>query len=328
MNALSLPFLSALVGASAGALATGLMRSIARAAGWVAQPNPLVPQHRAPTALLGGLGIVSGYLLSIATTSRQIALEQLGLLLPVAGYLLLGTIDDMRPLRAGTKLAWQSALALAAVMLGVRAPLSNNGLIDGLASACWIVLMVNAVNVTDVCDGLAAGVASVGFIALGIWDPATAPLSWALAGACVGFLSFNRPNASIFMGDAGSLSLGYLLAGFSLRALGHSGGWHGAIKAVAAGAVFLFEVAFLIAMRRRKGLPFWRGSRDHFSLRMQAAGFSKWRTNIISWAAAALACLAATFAGSVSAVTTLAMVLTACGVTACAGLWLSRHEVR
>src|SRR5207244_8786222 len=142
--------------------------------------------------------------------------------------------------------------------LGVRAPLTGWVWLDTLVAVGWMVLMMNAVNVTDVCDGLAAGLSAIGLVALGAWDSPLRPCAWALAGACGGFLVFNRPPASIFMGDAGSLVLGYALATLSLRLLSHGGAWPGIAFAVAASTLFLFETVFLIAVRGRKRLPFWK----------------------------------------------------------------------
>src|SRR5262249_13177170 len=141
--------------------------------------------------------------------------------IPAAGYLALGLWDDLRPLRPLGKLILQLAFAgLAAWHARSDGGPTGVGALDAALRVAWIVLLVNAVNVTDVCDGLAGGIAAIGFAFLGAWSPAGRPLAWGLAAACAGFLVFNRPPASIFMGDAGSHLLGYALAWISFPLLG------------------------------------------------------------------------------------------------------------
>jgi hypothetical protein len=101
------------------------------------------------------------------------------------------------------------------------------------------------------------------------------------------------------MGDAGSHLLGYALAWISFPLLGR---WPDGLMAVAAVAPFLFEVTFLIVVRTRRGMAWWRGSPDHFALRMQAAGLSRRRTVALSWAAAAVVGVLASWLPSVSPV--------------------------
>jgi len=308
-------------GALGGALGTWLVRGLARRAGFVAKPNPIVPQHRAPTAYLGGVGIAVG----IATTMLLVP-DTCGraFVLPAAGYLALGLWDDLRPLRPLSKLIFQLALAGLAAWLARGGGPSGIGALDAALRVAWIVLLVNAVNVTDVCDGLAGGIAAIGFTFLGAWNPGMRPLAWGLAAACAGFLVFNRPPASIFMGDAGSHLLGYALAWTSFPLLGR---WPDGLMAVAAVAPFLFEVTFLIVVRTRRGMAWWRGSPDHFALRMQAAGLSRRRTVALSWTAAAVVGVLASWLPSASPVSHAVF---GAGLAAAAGAfaaWLLRHDV-
>jgi UDP-GlcNAc:undecaprenyl-phosphate GlcNAc-1-phosphate transferase len=316
-----------LAGTGGGVAGTWLVRSIARARGIVAKPNPIIPQHHKPTAYLGGVGIAIGFAAALFALRTPLGGESLAAIVPALGFLVLGLVDDLRPLRALPKLIVGTGLATVAVLLGLSPTITGVALIDAALAIGWIVLVVNAANVTDVCDGLAGGIAAVGLLYLGLVVPASRPMAWGLAGACLGFLVFNRPPASIFMGDAGSLLLGFALAALSLRVFEAQPVWPGLAMAAAPCALFVFEAFFLIMVRRAKGLPFWKGSPDHFSLRMQAAGWSKWRTDLVSWAAAAGTCALAwlmpawPLAGQVSAV---AVVIAASWGFAS---WLLRHEV-
>ena len=137
------------------------------------------------------------------------------------GALLLGLLDDKYRLSPWTKLAVQFVLAGAAVAGGVRitAFIGDNWLMRAV-TVLWIVLITNSFNLLDNMDGLCAGAAAIAggilsFLALenGQWRLALALA--ALAGACLGFLKYNRAPATIFLGDAGSLCVGYLMACFT-----------------------------------------------------------------------------------------------------------------
>lgn len=315
------------VGVLGGAAGTWLVRSIARAAGIVAKPNPIIPQHQKPTAYLGGVGIAIGGTASWFALRVPMGGEALAILAPAVGFLVLGLVDDLWPLRAMPKLIIGTVLASVAVLLGLSPSITGLPWVDAALAIVWIVLVVNAANVTDVCDGLAGGIAAVGLLYLGFVAPAIRPMAWGLAGACLGFMVFNRPPASIFMGDAGSLFLGFALAAFSLRLFDVQPPWPALPMAIAPCALFVFEAAFLIAVRRTKGLPFWKGSPDHFSLRMQAAGWSKWRTDLVSWAVTGAVCVLALLMPALPlAVQVSAVVVILVGSWGFAS-WLLRHEV-
>ena len=263
--------------AAAAIASTWVARSLALRLGFVSHPNPIVPQHTEPVAYLGGAGIAVAIV--IASLSGAKTIVPLFIWLPALLFLALGVADDLRPFSAAKKLLLQSAVAMLAVILGFRADVSGIAILDAFAAFLWIIALVNAVNVTDVCDGLVAGVSVPLFLALALLNPARAPLALAVAGACVGFLFFNRPPATIFLGDGGSHLLGFLAA--TLTPL--SGRSFPAALLVM--GVFLFELLFLVFVRTRKGLRWWLGSRDHFALRLQAAGLSKVQTDLVAIAA-------------------------------------------
>jgi UDP-GlcNAc:undecaprenyl-phosphate GlcNAc-1-phosphate transferase len=196
--------------------------------------------HRRPTARLGGIGIWWGFTVALGLLTfghplwrAALAAADPGLTGLLAGggaVLVVGLVDDVRSLPAPAKLALQSAAALLLYALGWRVETLGLPGLGTVATGAWslpltlawVVLVTNAVNLIDGLDGLACGVALVATLAAVVMlAPAGGPLvvvAAALAGALAGFLWFNLNPALIFMGDAGSLFVGFLLAGLTLRA--------------------------------------------------------------------------------------------------------------
>jgi UDP-GlcNAc:undecaprenyl-phosphate/decaprenyl-phosphate GlcNAc-1-phosphate transferase len=275
------------VGAALGVVATWVSRAAARRLGVVSDPDPFVAGHTQPVALLGGVGIAAAAAAALALDSDRAGVGAAA----VAGALLflaVGLLDDVREQGPGTKLALQLAAASVAAALGARPGLTDDTVLDASFAVAWIVVVVNAVNVTDVCDGLVAGLAAIALCAFAASDSSLWALSLAICGACLGFLVFNAPPASVFLGDAGAGFLGFALASLSLSAVRAAGSGASAwAQAALMLGVPLFELAFIVLARRSRGVPWWRGSADHISLRLQAAGLSRWQTDVIAWTAAA-----------------------------------------
>jgi len=200
--------------------------------------------HCRPTPRLGGLGIFWGFCLALVVATYahpdwrapggDVHLELLGLLAGGGVMVVAGLVDDIRGLRWTTKLAWQ---VVAAVMLHAAGwkveslGLPGFGIVAvgswSLAlTVGWVVFVTNAVNLIDGLDGLACGVALIGSIAtsflLGGSPEPERFVALALTGALLGFLWFNLNPALIFMGDAGSLFVGFVLSAVTLRAGQHA----------------------------------------------------------------------------------------------------------
>jgi UDP-GlcNAc:undecaprenyl-phosphate GlcNAc-1-phosphate transferase len=306
----------------AGYITTLLAERLANATEFVAAPNPLVAQHVRPVAYLGGLGVLGGVVCGVVVSGRPAPENYL--IAGIALYTLLGVVDDARPFRPGAKLTLQLAVAIVAVAMGLRANLTGVPLVDDAFLVFLVVMLVNAVNFTDVCDGL---VASLGVVALGaaaiVLHPANVSICLAGSGACAGFLLRNKPPACIVLGDAGSHLIGFLLAAVWIGAIA-TGGAHNVIRGALVYGVFLFELLFITSVRIWKGLPWWRGSPDHFSLRMQAAGWSRGQLD----AAAALSAAALGFLGwAVSKIGALPAVLCALTYGAAVSVYLLRCEI-
>jgi UDP-GlcNAc:undecaprenyl-phosphate/decaprenyl-phosphate GlcNAc-1-phosphate transferase len=319
-------------GAVIGAAATWLARRLAWRVGIVNHPNAIVPQHTRPIAYLGGAGIAAGVAgaLLLAAARQGAGWEALHRIDLITGgilFLTLGLVDDVHPFRPLPKFGLQLAAAMIVVYLRTGPPTGWADLIDMGLSVGWIVTLVNAVNLTDVCDGLAAGLACIQFIALAILVPSDAVWALAIAGSCIGFLVFNAPAASIFLGDAGSHLLGFWLAGLTLDLLGSGPDVIRAIQAALIGGVPLFELIFVSTMRMRKGIPWWRGSPDHFSIRLQAAGYSRWATDALAWAAMLLLAGSTLLIDHAQPPATLALLALLCCVTLWCWVYLEGREV-
>lgn len=281
---------------AAGVGATWGVRGLARRLGIVNKPNPLVPQHTKPIAYLGGVGLGIGAacgMLAMTLSSRGgmdgIGVPPLTIAVPAVLFLVLGAVDDLVAFEPSRKFLLQSVIAGLAVALGLWSPLTGIELVDRVLAWFWIVTLVNAFNVTDVCDGLLGSLSAVMFGFIGLAYPALAPVCIVLLASCCGFLVFNKPPATIFLGDAGSHLLGALAAALTIAGarVSQVDSVSHLLAAVLLVGVPLFELAFLVVVRTRKGLAWWRGSPDHFSLRMQAGGLSRLRTDLIACLVAA-----------------------------------------
>ena len=273
------PWAYALVAAAVVTLAgTPVLRRIALATEFVDHPVASHKSHTSPTPYLGGVGLIVAVLVGALFTSRltsQVEIVALG------GSLIgcLGLLDDHRSVSALFRSAVELGVAGVALAAGLRIHATDIGPLDGVITLVWIVGVTNAVNLMDNMDGLAAGVsaaAATAIFALAVLgeQPVTATLAAALAGACIGFLAHNKRPASIFMGDTGSLFLGFVLAVTAIRV-------SPALTPPTSFAVPLMLLALPVLdtttvtlARLRHGRSISQGGRDHLSHRLVAVGLS------------------------------------------------------
>ncbi len=225
------------------------------------------------------------------------------------GIHILGLVDDRRALGPWSKLFWQFSMAAALVAGGeCMAPgafrvltfLDHFGMVGVIASMAlsvvWLVLLTNAFNFLDNMDGLSAGVAFL--CALMFFLAALYSRQWFICalltvymGSILGFLCFNFPPASIFMGDGGSMVLGFFLAALTMRTTyypGH-GRWYAVFMPLIVVAVPLYDMAVVSVLRLRRGKSPLVGDANHFSHRLTRHGFSK-RSAVLIIYAITLAC--------------------------------------
>jgi len=262
------------------ALSLGLTPRLREAAirfGIVDRPDGRLKLQREPVPYLGGLAIYLSFLLALALTfpfDRQV----LGILLAGSIVVTLGLVDDLARLGPWTKLAGQLVGVIVLWKAGVSIQLTFVPAPLALVlTVLWMLAVTNAFNLIDIMDGLSAGTAAVAALTLLVvaeinGNGTAAVLLAALAGSCVGFLRYNAEPARIYMGDAGSLFLG-----LSLGALAMDNAYtaHNPIAALAPGLILgvpLFDMLFVMYIRRRRGLPVMLGSPDHVALRLR-----KWR---------------------------------------------------
>ncbi|ULT28232.1 hypothetical protein KUH03_17535 [Sphingobacterium sp. E70] len=174
---------------------------------FVNNPNPIVPQHTKPIAYLGGAGIFGG-IISISILFFLFNFETINDTIPIqyiipmsfgsSAYLLLGIIDDKIAFKALTKLLFQIVIAFICISLGLRGNFVTTYILDVFITLFWIVLLVNASNLIDVCDGLLAGIMVITLLILSTCFHTTTIFCYIVAGSTLGFLCFNFPPASIF----------------------------------------------------------------------------------------------------------------------------------
>ncbi len=222
-----------------------------------------------------------------------------GVLLAGIVILLVGLQDDIQGMDPWLKLVGQATAALVLVGFGVSAAPTSIGVLNTVITVVWILAIVNAVNLSDNMDGLAAGlcvVACAGYFALAVvFDQyLVATLAAAIAGGALGFLIYNYPPAKIFMGDAGSHILGFVLAVMGI--LIEFPTVKKPIALLVPGlvlAVPLLDMALVVISRIRRGVPVSRGGTDHASHRLVVWGLNRRGAIAVLWAAAALASVAA-----------------------------------
>jgi UDP-GlcNAc:undecaprenyl-phosphate GlcNAc-1-phosphate transferase len=271
--------LAALLAAGLAFGLTPLTQRLAFYFGILDRPDGRFKQHGRPVAYLGGLAVYGAF-----STTLLVLRPEHAALLPLLGgggaMLALGAFDDVHPLRWWHKLPLEVLIAAASVSCGLQ--MQHHLLSDGMSQALslvWLVAAANALNMLDVADGVASSVALIcaaGLAALsGLLSSGSAAVAgMALAGATAGFLPANRPPARQFLGDAGSLSIGFSLAGVALLAdYTDQPALAGLAPIGILGVPFLDTILVVVARLRRGASPFV-GSNDHLALRLRRRGYS------------------------------------------------------
>ncbi len=272
---------------------TPAVRRVALKLGIVDRPDKNLKSHSAPVAYLGGIAIFLSFLGVLLIVSRGKLSGFHGLILGSGIIFALGLIDDLKKLSVPLKFIVQSCAAIVLVLSGIRVDFLGSPVLNIIVSVLWTVGITNAFNLLDIMDGLSSGVAIIAcfvYFALGIAHGSifSPTASLALAGACLGFLIFNFPPAKIFMGDAGSLFLGFMLAALSMTESYTSQNKLAVFVPFLILGVPLFDTLFVMCMRLRQGKPVYYGSPDHFPLRLRRAGLSVRQVLFVSYSAAVL----------------------------------------
>ncbi len=270
--------------------------------------------HNKPIPRLGGLAILAGFIMALIYYFIMVGLDEfvfnskiLGLLLGIIVIEIAGVWDDIKPIKAWTKLFFQIIAAAIVVMFGVRVegltnPFVENGFFElGIWSIpitmVWIVGITNAINFIDGLDGLAAGVAMISslsllFIAIYLNQPQTMVLAAGLAGATMGFLPFNFNPAKIFMGETGSAFLGFTLGTIAIMGLVKTYTTIAIVVPLVVLGLPIFDTAFAIIRRVLSGKSPMQADRGHLHHRLVDSGLSQKQSVIILYIVSAFLGLA------------------------------------
>jgi UDP-GlcNAc:undecaprenyl-phosphate/decaprenyl-phosphate GlcNAc-1-phosphate transferase len=243
--------------------------------------------HKEPIPRMGGLAI---YLAAVAAIfiSMKMNHQVLGIILGGTVMLAVGVIDDIKQLSAKVKLMGQIIAALVLVAFDVRIEWLTNpfgsmvylGYLSIPITILWVVAVTNTVNLIDGLDGLAAGVSSIASITIlivalqqNLWIVAI--LTAAIAGSAVGFLFHNFNPAKIFMGDTGSLFLGYMLSAVSIMGAVKGAATIALVVPIVALGLPIMDTTFAILRRYLNGVPIFRPDKGHLHHRLLAMGLTQ-----------------------------------------------------
>jgi len=265
--------------------------------------------HTSPTPFGGGHAIFVAFWVTTVIVGWPLPRPLVGLLIGSLLLMVICTIDDKRNLPPLPRLMAQLLVALIAWFWGVRVEEIANpfaawvgpefivmGLLSLPVTVLWIAFVINAMNWLDGLDGLAGGISAIAATTLALVtasNPTTLAIAVpvaALAGSALGFLRYNFPPATIFMGDTGAMFLGYMLASLSVI---------GAVKGPAAVVLFvpllvlglpIYDSASTILKRLREGRSIFRPDRGHLHHRLRDGGLSVRETVLFMYAIAGLLC--------------------------------------
>lgn len=290
--------------------------------------------HKRPTAMLGGIAIF------IATIPLYFLLvpPSRASMIVVGGssfLFLLGLVDDVLSIRPYQKLIGQLIGAGILVLSGLKLPLTGFEIIDIWLTVFWVIGITNAINLLDNMDGLAAGISAIAAFSLALNFAANGLtnellLTSALIGALAGFLVFNFNPASIFMGDCGSMFIGFLLSGSVL--LNQVGGRSRGIVAILAVPVLIlfvpiFDTTFVTVLRKLWGRKASQGGRDHTSHRLVALGLSERNAVLMLYVFAVAAGVLAFLVGQIGPVKSFSLIGFFTIVLVIMGVYLSKVKV-
>ncbi len=276
------------------ATATWLIRGAARRRGWLAPPRP-DRWHREPTALYGGVGIFAGFAIGLLWHVPWSPF--MGALLVLTGVMFVtGLVDDATDIRPQTKIVLQLVGGLLLYAADFHFNSAFAWWLDLGIVVFWVVAITNAMNLLDNMNGLAAGTAVIAGVSRLLLFHQTGNVEGVLAsavfvGAVLGFLVFNFPRASIFMGDGGSFTIGFALAALNLtNGESYSKSVFSIfIFPVMALALPIFDTTLVSVARYFSGRAISQGGRDHASHRLVAIGLSETSAVLTLWTISAAA---------------------------------------
>lgn len=264
---------------------TPLAKQIAASIGLLDYPDRK-KSHARPIPLLGGLSIYMAFFIAVLFTT-DLNNYIYGILAGGTIIFILGIVDDKFGMMPKMKLSGQILAALIVYKLGFRISTFEDYYVSMFFTVFWIVGITNAFNLLDNLNGLSSGIAGIAAIFFGIMALATsniyvAILCFALAGACLGFLRHNFPKADIFMGDSGSMLLGFILACLAILVT-----WKTDKVSLSLSLPFLilgypiFDTTLVTFLRFIEKRSIFIGGRDHSSHILASLGLKKTRAVLL-----------------------------------------------
>ncbi len=308
------PFFVTVVSGVAAVILTFFVREFARRRGIVAAPKA-DRWHKRPTAMLGGTAIFLTtalmYALFVPITSQSLVI------LGSSSFLfLVGLIDDILHIKPYQKLIGQMIGVAVVIGFGLVLPWTDFEIINIAITAFWLIGITNAINLLDNMDGLAAGIAAIAAFSLAIGFAASGQsgeliLISVFIGALLGFLVYNFNPASIFMGDCGSMFVGFFLSS-SVLMTQVGGRSRSVISVLAVPALILFvpifDTTFVTVLRKIWGRKASEGGRDHTSHRLVALGLTERNAVLMLYGLALLAGLISIFIRDLPTTQSLAII--------------------
>jgi len=322
---------------------TPAVRRLAHRYGWLAYPVK-DRWHEKATALYGGMAIFIGFGLPlmgqidwigwgrfIIAGGRPLGIAET-VLMAAAMMFALGLVDDFRRIRPHTKLVGQILAAGVVTALGYRLHWFNSLTLDTMVSLIWLVGITNAFNLLDNMDGLCAGIACISALCMAYLlypsTPLAAYCAMMMAGALVGFLIYNFNPASIFMGDCGSLTIGFALA---LLAMACAGADQSALVQISVPIllvlVAIFDTTLVTFIRLLSGRKPSMGGKDHTSHRLILMGFSERGAVLLLYGLGAMAGVAAVFVNQSDRFTIPAVIIPIVVAAVLMGIYLAQLRV-
>jgi UDP-GlcNAc:undecaprenyl-phosphate/decaprenyl-phosphate GlcNAc-1-phosphate transferase len=268
--------------------------------------------HEKVTPTLGGVAIYASLMLGIGVYmiigDRSVSSDLLGVIIGATIILIFGTIDDIQGLSPLPKLFGQVLGAGVLVIMGVQiqnlhvpgTPLiSLSPELSVVISLLWVVAFINIINLIDGLDGLAAGITCITAFAMFYFTTQTgvggafvdaALISIVMAGACLGFLRYNFNPASIFMGDSGSMLLGFLLGAVTIQGILKSIAAVALVVPLLALAIPILDTGMAITRRLRRGKPITHADKEHIHHRLLNMGHSQRQAVLLLYFWTALLC--------------------------------------
>ena len=270
--------------------ATPLARNAALRYNIVDVPDGRLKDHHQPTPYLGGIVVYIAFLLTLSITF-DFNEKILGITLAGSILVIIGLFDDMRAVTPGVKFLGQLIAISVLINSGIRIELVVlPGWLNIPLTVLWVAGMINAVNIIDIMDGLATGVAF--FVSLILFmvsilngNSLIAGLTLALAGSLLGVLKYNFHPAQIYLGDTGSMFIGLMLGSLAMIGSYSNHNDFGFVAPVLILGVPVFDMVFVMYLRQRRGDSMFLGSKDHFALRCLKAGLSVKQTVLLSYLA-------------------------------------------